>query len=445
MRAPTPPPALPAAPSAPSPPASASGGLPEPLRERLANGVELVALDLPEAPVLCLDFWCRAGSASETQAESGLAHFLEHMVFKGSERLGAGEFDRQVEALGGTSNAATGFDDVHYHVLIPPAAAGEALELLLDLVLHPRLDADDFGLERQVVLEELAQSEDQPEEVAFQELLRRACPGHAYGRPILGRREALEAHDPAAMAAFQRRHYRPDHICLALAGPLADPAGQRLLEGVRHSTLAALQPAAAAGGAAAAAGPQPLALRPGRHRLELPRLEAARLLMAWQLPPAHDQEAVVGADLLTTLLAEGRRSRLVERLREQRRLVESVDLDLTVLEAGSLVLLEAVCEPEHLEAVQREVEQVWQELAQTPPPEAELERAQRLVGNGYRFGLEAAGSVAGLLGNNGVWGRRQDLATPLELMQRWSAERLWRQLVPQLDPRRAFSLQAVPA
>ncbi len=464
----TAPPALPPAPTAPAPgpqaqppghavppcgpsipavtgPSGAGNGLPDPQREQLANGVELVALDLPEAPVLCLDFWCRAGSASETQAESGLAHFLEHMVFKGSEHLAAGEFDLQVEALGGTSNAATGFDDVHYHVLIPPAAAAGALELLLDLVLHPRLDADDFAMERQVVLEELAQSEDQPEEVAFQELLRRACPDHPYGRPILGRREALEGHDPAAMAAFQRRHYRSDRVCLALAGPLGDASGQSLLEGVRHSALAGLQTAADLGPEAPLAGPQPLNLQPGEHTLELPRLEAARLLMAWQLAPAHDQEAVVGADLLTTLLAEGRRSRLVERLREQRRLVESVDLDLNVLEAGSLVLLEAVADPEHLDAVQREVQQVWQELAETPPPEAELERAQRLVGNGYRFGLEAAGSVAGLLGNNSVWGRRQGLAAPLELMQRWSAERLWRELVPQLDPRRAFTLRALPA
>ena len=99
-----------------------------------------------------------AGSALEDDSQDGGAHFLEHMVFKGSNQLPAGEFDRQVEALGGNSNAATGFDDVHYHVLIPPAAAAKALELLLDLVLQPRLDGGDFAMERQVVLEELLSS-----------------------------------------------------------------------------------------------------------------------------------------------------------------------------------------------------------------------------------------------------------------------------------------------
>jgi len=410
--------------------------LPEPLRQQLSNGVVLVQLDLPQAPVICIDFWCRAGSAWERPAESGLAHFLEHMVFKGSNQLPAGEFDRQVEALGGNSNAATGFDDVHYHVLIPPAAAAKALELLLDLVLQPRLDGGDFAMERQVVLEELAQSEDQPEEVAFQELLRRACPDHAYGLPILGRREALEDHTPDSMVRFHQRQYRADRCCLALAGPLA---GLDLLAQLEDSPLGRLQ------ASTEATAPSGLVLQPGDHTLELPRLEAARLLMAWRLPAAAQQDAVVGADLLTTLMAEGRRSRLVERLREQLRLVESIDLDLNVLESGSLVLLEAVCEAEVIERVQAEVRRVWEELSQHPAQEAEVERARRLVANGYRFGLEAAGSVAGMLGNSSLWGRRHNLQAPLDWMQDWDSARLSQEVLPLLNPEQAFCLRAVPA
>ena len=92
-----------------------------------------------------------------------MAHFLEHMVFKGSQHLPAGAFDREIEALGGSSNAATGFDDVHFHVLIPAEQASRALDLLLELVLNPTIDAADFEMERDVVLEEIAQYADQPE------------------------------------------------------------------------------------------------------------------------------------------------------------------------------------------------------------------------------------------------------------------------------------------
>ena len=186
---------------------------------------------------VCIDFWCRAGSAFEADHESGLAHFLEHMVFKGSRRLQAGEFDRRIEALGGSSNAATGFDDVHYHVLIPPAAAAEALELLLDLVLSPKLDPQAFAMERQVVLEELAQSEDQPEEVALQRLLGEACPDHPYGQPILGRREALLEHDPEAMARFHGRLYGSDRCVLAISGCLPE---HDLLEQLANGPLGSL-------------------------------------------------------------------------------------------------------------------------------------------------------------------------------------------------------------
>jgi zinc protease len=410
--------------------------LPEPRRHQLDNGVSLVQIELPQAPVVCLDLWCRAGSAWETSAESGLAHFLEHMVFKGSQHLDAGEFDLKVEALGGNSNAATGFDDVHYHVLIPPAAAPQAMELLLDLVLQPRLDDDDFAMERQVVLEELAQSEDQPEEVAFQELLRQACGNHAYGLPILGRREALEAHTTDAMAAFHRRHYRADRCCLSVAGPLA---GLDLERHLRESPLAALAPSDHNSAVPV------LQLQPGKQRIELARLEAARLLMAWQLPGAADQDSVMGGDLITTLLAEGRRSRLVEQLRERLRLVESIDLDLNVLESGCLVLLEAVCEPEQLDAVDQQVRQVLLELIDTSPSEAELDRAKRLVGNGYRFSLEVAGSVAAMVGNSQLWGRRHNLQRPLEWLEGWSTERLSQEVIPLLHPDRAYCLQAVPA
>jgi len=410
-------------------------GLGLPLHHQLANGAELVSLPLAGAPLVCLDFWCRAGSAFETQQESGMAHFLEHMVFKGSTHLGPGEFDRRIEALGGSSNAATGYDDVHYHVLIPPAAAPEAVDLLLDLVLCPRLEAEAFAMERQVVLEELAQSEDQPEEVAVQTLLARACPDHPYGLPILGRRERLQAHDPAAMADFHRRMYGAGRCELALSGAV-DSA---LLEHVARGPLATLA------AVADPPPPPPLHLQPGEHRLTLPRLEAARLLMAWWQPAASDLSGLMGADLATTVLAEGRRSRLVERLREQLRIVESIDLDLHPMECGSLAILEAVCGEDDLQEVRQAIEQVWAEVMDETLGAMEWARARRLVANSYRFGLESPGAVAGVIGNSHLWGRRTPLSAPLRELECWTPERLRQEALRRLEPSLATVLEVVPA
>ncbi|MEX0588387.1 MAG: pitrilysin family protein [Cyanobium sp.] len=422
-----------------APPQTLLPGLAAPSDHQLDNGATVVALPLNESPLVCLDFWCKAGSSFEGPVESGMAHFLEHMVFKGSQRLGPGEFDLRIEAMGGNSNAATGFDDVHYHVLIPPDSVPEALDLLLDLVLRPRLESDAFQIERQVVLEELAQSEDQPDEMALQKLLQLGCPGHAYGEPILGRRNKLLAQTPEAMAGFHQRLYGANRCVLALSGSLngaTEPSA--LIDHLQRSALAALP---------AVAEPPPrsaLAVRAGEHRISVPRLESARLLMLWGLPAASDLHGVMGADLLTTVLAEGRRSRLVERLREQLRIVESVDLDLHVMESGSFALLEAICEPDELPHVRHAVTQVWQELQDGGLPEAEWVRAQRLVANGYRFGLEAAGGVAGLIGNNRLWGRRHGLTLPLEDIEAWHASELLQISLPLLDPSRAYVLEAVP-
>lgn len=409
--------------------------LADPLTHRLANGVDLVSLAIPEAPLVCLDFWCRAGSVFEGPGESGMAHFLEHMVFKGSDHLAPGEFDLQIEALGGNSNAATGFDDVHYHVLISPEAAPRALDLLLELVLSPQLEAEAFAMERQVVLEELAQSEDQPEEVALQRLLELACPQHPYSLPILGRRQALLGHAPDAMAAFHERLYGGGRCVLALSGAVEPSLVHHASQGRLAELLPCLEPS-----------PRPeLRVEPGHHSLALPRLEAARLLMAWWQPAALELEGVIGADLATTVLAEGRRSRLVERLREQLRVVESIDLDLHTMECGSLALLEAVCGPEDLAEVREAITAVWQEVMEQPIQEEEWARARRLVSNSYRFGLEAPSGVAGLIGNARLWGRDPVLAAPLEMLQRWSPSRLQKEALASLDPERACVLEAVPA
>jgi predicted Zn-dependent peptidase len=286
------------------------------------------------------------------------------------------------------------------------------------------------------VLEELAQSEDQPEEVAVQHLLAMACPGHAYGLPILGRREALHRHTPEAMGAFHRRLYGGGRCVVALAGALrGTDLEARAAEGALASLAPLDEPPLL----------EPLRVKPGEGRLELPRLEAARLLMAWGQPPARDLRGVMGGDLATSLLAEGRRSRLVARLREQLQLVESVDLDLHPMECGSLAMLEAVCDPEDLPAVRAAIQTVWEEVMAEPVKAAEWSRVRRLVINSYRFGMEAPGNVAGLIGTGHLWGRYGSLEAPLEAIDSWDPETLRAEALASLDPRRAAVLEAVPA
>ncbi len=393
---------------------------------------------MPDATLTCLDLWFRAGSSLEKAGEEGLAHFLEHMVFKGSNTHKAGEFDRKIEALGGSSNAATGFDDVHFYVQVPQKVVEPALELLIDLVINPALLPDPFAMEREVVLEEIAQHNDQPEEQVFQQLLSSCWKDHPYGRPILGLKESLENLTPKRMKDFHNRLYTSENCCLSIAGGIQD----EMIHFINRSHLSTLSPKNAS--IKGNAGVSRINFKTGRETIQIARLESARILKAWPIAAAHDQQLIMGADIATTIFCEGRSSRLIRRLREELQIVESVDMDITVLEQGGLVLLEACCKVEDVEQVEDEINNLLIESLITAVDKKELDRACHLVRNSLCFSLELPSQIAGMAGTHMLWGRQQSLLAPLQHIQYWSAERLKKEILCELQPQKSYTLIATP-
>ena len=414
-------------------------GFPAPQQHLLGNGCPITYLPVADASVVCIEFWCQAGSAMEQNTESGIAHFLEHMVFKGNENLPPGAFDLQIESIGGSSNAATGFDEVQYHLVIPPEGLALACDLLPQLVLQPGLERESFQMERLVVLEELSQSEDQPEEVAFQRLLHLACGNHPYGRPIIGLRSDLLNHGPADMQRFQSRHYKAANCAVAVGGCFASDELLKMLAAGPIAELDAEQDPALID-----LNPDDLHMhwQPGEHHLSLPRLESARLLIAWSAPFAADPEALMGVDLWAAALAEGRSSRLVKVLREKLQLVESIDVEVHPLERGSLVILEAVTNPESLPKVRQELEKLLTQ-AQQGFELQEIERAKRLIGNGYTFSHEAISQVTHHLGQASLQKRLLPLDAPLQWLKQWDQDRL-HSLAKNWDLSKACILEVLP-
>jgi len=184
----------------------------------LPNGATCVVADIEQSTLTCIDFWCKGGSLCEMEEEEGMAHFLEHMIFKGSKNLKEGEFDLKIESLGGSSNAATGLDDVHYHVLVPPEKIEEALKLILELLLFPKIEQDAFEMEKEVVLEEIAQNIDQPDEIIYMKLLKECLTPHRYSKPILGDEKTVKNINPKQMKLFHKNHYVGKNCTLCIAG-----------------------------------------------------------------------------------------------------------------------------------------------------------------------------------------------------------------------------------
>lgn len=405
----------------------------------LENEAKCVIAQMPDVQLTCLDFWCKAGSSKERHGEEGLAHFLEHMVFKGSNTLKPGEFDLKVEALGGSSNAATGFDDVHFYVLVPSKEAIPALELLLELVLNPAIKEKEYFLEKEVVIEEIAQFKDQPEERIFQKLLENCWGKHQYGRPILGFKTSLNKMSSQQMKLFHKRNYTGENCCLSIAGNI--PKG--IEEFISNSRLSKLPKKS--NNESSEGGRFILNFNRRRDIYHIKRLESARILMAWQMPGAKHQEILMGADIATSLLSEGRRSRLVQHLVEDLQIVESIEMDLTTLEQGSIVMLEACCAENKVALAEKQIKYILRESMSKLASSQEISRAQRLVSNGLCFGLEASSQVAGMAGAQALWNRKQNLLAPINFINSWTASRLQIEMFSKLQPELSCTLIAKPS
>ncbi len=411
----------------------------EPKKEKwiLKNGVQCIAALIPNAPLTCIDLWCRAGSVLEKAGDEGLAHFLEHMIFKGSSKLKEGEFDLKVEACGGSSNAATGYDDVHFYVLIPPDKLVEAINLLTNLVLTPEINKHAFVSERDVVLEEIAQHNDQPDERIFQTLLENCWKDHRYGKSILGNEKSLRSISPEKMRLFHKKFYSSQNIVISIAGSIPND----IKDLVQNSELAEID---IASGNNDTNKTNANIFNKGNLEIEDKRLELSRLLMVWPLPPAKEVSMIIGADIVTSLLAEGRRSRLVNRLREELEIVESIDMDITPLEQGGIITLEATSLKNEVKVVEEEINNILQKTYFEEINLIELRRAKKLVTNGLCFGLETASQVAGHYGYSTLWGREDKLQNSIDIIEGWTIKDLKQKIFRTLLPENSFTVIANP-
>jgi len=359
---------------------------------RLDNGLTVIHQEIPATPVVVADVWVRAGATNEPVAWSGMAHFLEHMIFKGTDQLPPGTFDATIETRGGMTNAATSHDYAHFFLTIAAEGLADTLPCLADLLLHATIPADEFVRERQVVLEEIRQAQDDPDWLGFQAMASLVYQNHPYGRSVLGTADILSQRSPEEMRCFHQAHYQPDNMTVVITGgvPL-DPT----LEMVKHAFRAFATPTPCP-----TAEPVVTPVIRGIHRevLRLPRLEHARLMLAWMGPGVEKLTEAFGLDLLAVILAEGRTSRLVRELREERQLVLDIGASFSLQKDCSLFTVQAWLGAEHLDRVEAIICDRIAALAEHPPSAAELQRAKRLICNDYAFSTETPGQLAGLYG-----------------------------------------------
>ncbi|BAZ41246.1 processing protease [Calothrix sp. NIES-4101] len=376
---------------------------------KLDGGLTFIHQEITTTPVVVADIWVRAGTIEEPKSWFGMAHFLEHMIFKGTAKLAPGVFDQNVENRGGVSNAATSYDYAHYSLTAAASYLEETLAQLADMLLNAAIPDDEFVRERDVVLEEIRSCYDDPDWLGYQYLITSIYPQHPYGRSILGSESDILQHSPEAMRCFHRSYYQPENMTVVIVGGINQESALKLVEKHFKFSQLSLNNDAPVNTQSNTQNEQyicplrepsvePLIAGVRRQEIALPRLETARLIMAWTTPGIEQLTTAYGLDLLSVLLAEGRTSRLVRSLREELQLVQGICCNFSLQKESSLFTITAWLEPENLARVESLICLYLQELIEYGVTEQELGRCQRLLCNDYAFSTETPNQIAGLYG-----------------------------------------------
>jgi predicted Zn-dependent peptidase len=372
----------------------------------LGNGLTVASWAMPGVETVALTVTADTGSRFEAPQVNGLAHLFEHMVFKGTNRRSARQIAEQMEDVGGQLNAWTSRDSTTFHARLLARDLPLGVDLLADLVSDARFDEGDLAREKEVVLQELGEARDTPDDIVFDQLQEAAFPEQGLGRSILGDEASLARITRDDLLQWQADHYAPRRLQLVVAGKVDHAALCRLAE--------AAFPAVATNAVPPAADPARFAAT-ARH--DRRRIEQAQLTAGWAAPGHHDP-AQDAALLFTLAAGGGMSSRLFQQVREERGLAYTVSAALQPYADGGLMSVHAATDPANAAAARDLIGKVLRDTA-AGLEQAELDRARAQATAGLLMALEAPQGAADYLARSLAVHRR--FMPPSEIVARIGA------------------------
>lgn len=378
---------------------SASVHLNSPTIHRLPNGLTIVAEHLP-VDAVNLSLWLNVGSAVESDDINGMAHFLEHMIFKGTPRLSSGEFERLVEERGAVTNAATSQDYTHYYITTAPKDFTRLAPLQIDVVLNASIPDTAFERERLVVLEEIRRSEDNPQRRTYQRAMETLFETLPYRRSVLGPAGVIEQLTPQQMREFHRYWYQPGSLTAIAVGNLPVEA---LIESVVEGFSRASVPEGASPTDSRSFSRQkweiekPFTDKVVREIID-PSLQQTRLVMMWRVPGLNNLSETYALDVLASILGHGRTTRLVQDLREERGLVSSISVSNLTQQIQGIFYITAQLNQKNVGEVEKIIQEHLRQLQTEFVTDTEINRVRTQVANRFIFGNETPSDRANLYG-----------------------------------------------
>jgi len=350
------------------------------VREVLDNGLRLITERMPQVRSVTIGVWLTRGSRHETNARSGIAHFVEHMLFKGTATRSAEDIAQAIDSIGGQLDAFTAKEYASYYIKVLDEHLPLAVDLLSDIVLRPAFEADEVEREKKVILEEIKMVEDTPDDLVHELFTQHFWEGHPLGRPILGSKETVESFTPELLRDYFRGAYVAPNMIVSAAGNL------------EHGQLRDL--IAGAFGDVSAQGERftedPPAVVP-QVITRTKELEQSHVCLGTNSYPQRHEDRYVSY-ILNTVLGGSMSSRLFQNVREKRGLAYSVFSGLSAYRDAGNITIYAGCATEAVEEVIALCVEELRTIKREPFPEAELARAKDHLKGSLMLSLENTAS-----------------------------------------------------
>jgi predicted Zn-dependent peptidase len=350
------------------------------VREVLDTGLRLITETMPQVRSVTIGVWLMRGSRHETDQQAGIAHFVEHMLFKGTDSRSAEDIAQAIDSIGGQLDAFTAKEYAGYYIKVLDEHLPLAVELLSDIVMRPAFEAEEVVRERKVILEEIKMVEDTPDDLVHELFTQQFWEGHPLGRPILGTRETVEAFNSDSLKDYFGRAYVAPNMIVSAAGNLDHERVRELVS----TAFAALGPHG-----------EDVAQRPPTVKpsvlLKTKELEQSHICLGTNSYQQNHEDRYVSY-ILNSVLGGSMSSRLFQNVREKRGLAYSVFSGMSAYrDAGNLTIYAGCAADAVEEVIDLSVEEL-RGLKRTPVPDDELKRAKDHLKGSLMLSLENTAS-----------------------------------------------------
>jgi zinc protease len=365
----------------------------------LPNGLTIIVQEDRSAPVASVQAWCATGSIDEDQhLGAGLSHILEHMLFKGTKTRGKNEIAQKIQDVGGYINAYTSFDRTVFWIDVPKDGVATALDILADAMMNSTLPPEEYQKEQEVIRREFAMGMDDPDRMAGLLLFSTAYQVHPYRFPVIGEIEIYNQLTQEQVMQYYKTRYVPNNLTFIIVGDVdAERVHKQLTDLFKPYPEKSLQPVFIP------AEPPQLGRREVHHEFAT---ELSHLSLAWHIPAVTNPD-VPALDLLSTILGEGRSSRLYRRVREEAGLAFGISAFSYTPGDPGLFGIDATVDPKKREAAEQLALHIVDEVKQSGVTADELSKAKKIMLSHHLGALTTMRGQASDVGSN--WLLTRDL------------------------------------